>query len=100
PLIEFSQEEELFRESVQDFASKNISPVWEAMDQASSERAVVHKDMISKLGQQGLLALMCSPKHGGQGATETMATIAIEELAYADPSVATAVYTLLNIGWP
>lgn len=29
-----------------------------------------------------------------------MATIAIEEIAYADPAVAIAVYALLNNGWP
>jgi acyl-CoA dehydrogenase len=100
PLLEPSEEELIFRESVRSFAQKVIAPQWEKAD---DEAAASHKPMtevIRKMGEQGLLGLTCSPEFGGQGGSQTMATIAIEELAYADPSVATAVYALLNIGWP
>lgn len=100
PLIEFSQEEELFRDSIAEFCSKEIMPYWERYDEESSLRHKMQYDLIKKLGKQGVLAMMCSERKGGQNASETLAAIAIEEIAYADPSVATAVYTLLNIGWP
>ncbi|MDG6939967.1 MAG: acyl-CoA/acyl-ACP dehydrogenase [Nitrososphaerota archaeon] len=100
PLISLTQDEELFRSSVAEFAAREIAPSWERWDQESSERHVVQREMISRLAGQGLLAMTCSPEHGGQGGTQTMATIALEELAYADPSVGSAVYALLNIGWP
>jgi acyl-CoA dehydrogenase len=100
PLLELSEEESIFRESVRSFAQRSIAPQWERAD---DEGAATHKPMVElakKMGDQGLLALTCSPEYGGQGGSQTMATIAIEEVAYADPSVATAVYALLNIGWP
>jgi alkylation response protein AidB-like acyl-CoA dehydrogenase len=52
------------------------------------------------MGDQGLFAIPISDEYGGMGGTFTMAAIAVEEIAYHDPSVATAVYTLLNNGWP
>jgi acyl-CoA dehydrogenase len=100
PLLELSEEELIFRESVRSFAQKAIAPQWEKAD---DEAAATHKPMtevIKKMGEQGLLGLTCSPEFGGQGGSQTMATMAVEELAYADPSVATSVYALLNIGWP
>jgi acyl-CoA dehydrogenase len=100
PLTDLSEEEKLFRESVVDFCSKNITPNWERFDEESGRHPVLRPDLYSKLGEQGLLALTCKTSNGGQGGSQTMATIAVEELGYADPSVATAVYTLLNIGWP
>ncbi|HVP23367.1 MAG TPA: acyl-CoA dehydrogenase family protein [Conexivisphaerales archaeon] len=100
PLLELSEEEAIFKETVQAFAQKAIAPQWEKAD---DEAAATHKpqvELAKKMGEQGLLALTCSPEFGGQGGTHTMAALAIEEISYADPSVATAVYALLNIGWP
>lgn len=100
PLIKLSDEEELFRESISEFCRREISPNWERYDEESSVKAKVYPELTRRLGEQGVLAMMCSQEKGGQGATETQAVIATEEIAYSDPSVATAVYTLLNIGWP
>lgn len=100
PLLELSEEEAIFRDSVRSFAMKHIAPNWEKMDEEAGKTHRPMVDLIKKMGEQGLLALTCSPEFGGQGGTHTLATIAVEELAYADPSVATAVYALLNIGWP
>jgi len=100
PLLELSEEELIFSESVRSFSQKVVAPQWEKAD---DEAAATHKpmnDVAKKMGEQGILGLTCSPDFGGQGGTQTMAAIAVEELAYADPSVATAVYALLNIGWP
>ncbi|MEM3638263.1 MAG: acyl-CoA dehydrogenase family protein [Conexivisphaerales archaeon] len=100
PLIELSQEEQIFRDSIAEFCSKELAPKWERYDEEASVSPKVQLDLLTKLGRQGVLAMMCREENGGQAASETLATIAVEEIAYADPSVATAVYTLLNIGWP
>jgi len=101
PIVQFSEEEKLFRESVREFCERNIAPVWVDLEKAAEKDPMnINIDIIKKLGQQGLLCIPCSEKYGGQGGTITMATIAAEELAYAAPSVAVAVYALLNNGWP
>src|SRR5579884_981204 len=100
PLLEFSQEEQLYRDSIAEFCSREISPNWERYDEESSQKPKVQLEILKKLGEQGVFAMMCKEENGGQGASETLAAIAVEEIAYADPSVALAVYTLLNIGWP
>jgi|Deesub1362B_J571_1020462.scaffolds.fasta_scaffold00072_44 acyl-CoA dehydrogenase len=100
-IVTFSEEEKLFRETVREFCQKYIAPKWVEIDEAADKEPMnVPIDTIKKMGEQGLFCIPCSEEYGGQGGTYTMATIAIEEIAYADPSVALAVYALLNTGWP
>ncbi|MEM2212658.1 MAG: acyl-CoA dehydrogenase family protein [Candidatus Nezhaarchaeales archaeon] len=97
----FTEEENIFREAVRDFCRKHIAPRWVEIDErAYKDPMDVPVDLIKKMGDQGLFAIPCDPKYGGQGGTYTMAAIAIDEIAYADPAVALAVYALLNNGWP
>ncbi|RUM47893.1 MAG: acyl-CoA dehydrogenase [Hyperthermus sp.] len=91
-----SDEERLFKSSVREFAERHIAPIWEKIDEAGS----IPVDLIKRMGSQGLFAIPVEEEKGGVGGTVTMAAIAVEEVAYADPSVAVAVYTLLNNGWP
>lgn len=101
PLLELSEEEKLFRDSVREFCQKYVAPVWVDVDKrASKDPLDIPLDVIRRMGEQGLFAIPCDPRYGGQGGTYTMAAIAVEEIAYADPSVAIAVYALLNNGWP
>jgi acyl-CoA dehydrogenase len=100
-IVTFSEEEKLFRETVREFCQKYIAPKWVEIDEAADKEPMnIPIDTIKKMGEQGLFCIPCSEEYGGQGGTYTMATIAIEEIAYADPSVALAVYALLNTGWP
>ncbi|MEM0078971.1 MAG: acyl-CoA dehydrogenase family protein [Nitrososphaerota archaeon] len=94
--FEFSEDELRFRESVREFCKRYIEPKWVEID----ERGRIPVDLIKKMGEQGLLAIPVSEEYGGMGGTITMAAIAAEEIGYHDPSVATAVYVLLNNGWP
>ncbi len=91
-----SEEEELFRESVREFLSKELAPRWAEND----ERRMIPTETIHRMGEQGLFAIPVAEEYGGQGGTFTLAAIAVEEVAYADPAVATAVFTLLNNAWP
>lgn len=94
--FEFTEDETRFRESVQEFCKRYIEPRWVKID----EEGRIPLDLIKKIGEQGLFTIPVSEEYGGMGGTITMAAIAVEEIAYHDPSVATAVYTLLNNGWP
>ncbi len=93
---EFSDEENRFRESVAEFCKRYIEPRWVEID----EKGHIPLDLIKKLGDQGLFAIPVPEKYGGMGGNMTLAAIAVEEIAYHDPAVAVAVYTLLQNGWP
>jgi len=92
----FTEEEELFRRSVREFSEKHIAPIWVDLD----EKRYFPGELYRKMADQGLFGIAIRPEYGGPGGTMVMAAIAVEEIAYADPSVALAVYTLLQNGWP
>lgn len=94
--FEFTEDEKRFRESVREFCKRYIEPKWIEIDESGR----IPVDLIRRMGEQGLFNIPVSEEYGGMGGTVTMAAIAVEEIAYHDPSVAVAVYTLLNNGWP
>ena len=91
-----SGEERLFRDSVREFARRHIEPLWTRID----DEGRIPLELISRMAGQGLFAIPVPEELGGMGGTVMMAVLAVEEIAYHDPAVATAVYTLLNNGWP
>ncbi|MGB9703855.1 MAG: acyl-CoA dehydrogenase family protein [Pyrobaculum sp.] len=91
-----SREDKLFLESVRAFAERVIAPRWVEID----ERRWPIEEVAARLGEAGLLCIPLSSKYGGQDGTFLQAALAAEELAYADPSLATAVYMLLETAWP
>ncbi|MEB2792666.1 MAG: acyl-CoA/acyl-ACP dehydrogenase [Caldisphaeraceae archaeon] len=91
-----SPDEKLFKDSVNEFLSKTLNPVWTNID---SEKRIP-TEIINKMGEQGLFAIPVPEEYGGQGGNFLLASIAVEEVAYNDPAVATAVFTLLNNSWP
>ena len=91
-----SREDRLFLESVKSFAETEIAPRWVDIDEGKLSIEVV----AAKLGEAGLLGIPLSSQYGGQEGTFLQTALAVEELAYADPSLATAVYVLLQSAWP
>jgi len=94
--LELSTDERLFKQSVHEFLSKELAPIWDDMDSKRS----IPTELIHKMGEQGLFAIPVPEEYGGQGGSFFMAALAVEEVAYNDPAVATAVFTLLNNAWP
>jgi butyryl-CoA dehydrogenase/short/branched chain acyl-CoA dehydrogenase len=95
PLTVLSEEEELFRQTVREFAESEVGPHVEAMDEAS----VMRPELIAKCFELGLMGIEVPERFGGAGGTFFLATLAIEELARVDAS--TAIYvdvhnTLVN----
>ena len=82
-LTVLSEEEELFRASVREFAEGEVRPRVEAMEHASK----LDGDLIKQCFELGLMAIESPEEYGGAGSTIFNAILAIEELARVDASV-------------
>ncbi len=82
--FDFSEEQKLFRETVREFAKKEIMP-YEAEWDAKGE---FPKSLFKKLAEVGLAGIRIPEKYGGQGADAVTTGIAIEELSRFDFNVA------------
>lgn len=82
-LTTLSEEEELFRASVREFAEGEVRPRVEEMER----NAKLDPAIISQCFDLGLMAIESPEEFGGAGSTIFNAIIAIEELARVDASV-------------
>jgi alkylation response protein AidB-like acyl-CoA dehydrogenase len=82
-LTVLSEEEELFRSSVREFAEGEVRPKVEAMEHAGK----LDPDLIKQCFDLGLMAIESPEEYGGAGSTIFNAILAIEELARVDASV-------------
>jgi alkylation response protein AidB-like acyl-CoA dehydrogenase len=95
PLTSLSEDEEMFRASVREFAEGELKPRVEEMD----ERACLDPALIRQCFELGLMGIETPEEYGGAGATFFTAIIAVEELSRVDPSVGVLVdvqNTLVN----
>ncbi len=90
----YSEEQELFRKSVREFCEKKLAP-----HAAEIDGGEIPLDVLKDMAAFGLLGITISEEYGGQRADFVTATIAAEEIARADISMATAVYYLVEAGW-
>lgn len=82
-LTTLSEEEELFRASVREFAEGEVRPRVEAMEHAGK----LDQDLIKQCFELGLMAIESPEEYGGAGSTIFNAIVAIEELARVDASL-------------
>jgi alkylation response protein AidB-like acyl-CoA dehydrogenase len=82
-LTTLSEEEELFRASVREFAEGEVRPRVEQMEHASK----LDPDLIKQCFELGLMAIESPEEYGGAGSTIFNAILAIEEIARVDASV-------------
>jgi len=82
-----SEDERLFRDSVFEFADREIRPLVREMD----EQATIPRRLIDALFDLGVMAVTIPEAHGGAGATFFHAVLAVEALSRVDPSVAVLV---------
>ncbi|HEV8613422.1 MAG TPA: acyl-CoA dehydrogenase [Gemmatimonadales bacterium] len=83
-LTVLSDEEELFRQTIREFAEAEVRPHVREMDEAGQFRP----DLIQKFFELGLMGVEVPERWGGSAASFFLATIAIEELARVDASAA------------
>ncbi|MDY7023810.1 MAG: acyl-CoA dehydrogenase family protein [Cyanobacteriota bacterium] len=74
--LKFTEEHEMMRKMVRDFAEKDVAPLAAELD----EKGEVPFDNIKTMGRLGLLGLTAPEEYGGCGADTHSYVIAIEEL--------------------
>jgi alkylation response protein AidB-like acyl-CoA dehydrogenase len=83
PLTLLSEDEQLFRATVRQFAQENIAPLVRTMD----EQQHFHAELIPQLFNLGLMGVEIPIEYGGSGGTFFEAILAVEEISAVDPSV-------------
>lgn len=91
----FTEEQELFRESMREFCTKDIVPKVELLEGAKE----MPMEIIKTLADFELFGMMVEPEYGGLGLDAVTTGIAGEELARADPSCAIPVLFLVMNSW-
>jgi alkylation response protein AidB-like acyl-CoA dehydrogenase len=82
-LSRLSEDEQLFADSVYEFADKEIRPLVREMD----EHAKLDKNLIPKLFDLGIMGIEIPEEYGGAGASFFYSVLAVEQLSRVDPSV-------------
>jgi alkylation response protein AidB-like acyl-CoA dehydrogenase len=82
-LTTLHDDEALFRQSVFEFADREIRPLVREMD----EKAHIPRQLIDKLFALGVMAIEIPETQGGAGAAFFHAVLAVEALSRVDPSI-------------
>ena len=91
---DLTQEQEMLRKTIRDFAEKEIKPIRAQLD-AKEEFSV---DLVHKMGDLGLFGMTVSPDYGGQGIDYLSYCIAVEEIARVDGCQAATVAAENSLG--
>src|SRR5438477_12497420 len=83
-LTTLSEEEELFRRTVRDFAERAVRPRVAAMERAGS----LDRALLTQCFELGLMGIEIPEAHGGAGGNLLMTVLAVEELSAVDASLA------------
>lgn len=94
--FELSEEQKLIRQTVRDFAEREVKPIAQELD----EKGQFSVELTKKMGELGLFGMYLPEKYGGQGLDTLSYIIAVEELARIDSSQAAtlAAHNSLGIG--
>jgi alkylation response protein AidB-like acyl-CoA dehydrogenase len=85
--LRLTEEQQLLRVAVREFAEAEIRPNVMAWDEAQA----FPMDLLPKLAAQGLMGIQVPESHGGAGMSAVAYCVCIEELARVDPSIALSV---------
>ncbi|HEV2712303.1 MAG TPA: acyl-CoA dehydrogenase family protein [Gaiellaceae bacterium] len=94
PNYDLSQEHELVRRTVRDFAEDRVAPLAEELDR---EHRFPY-DLVRELAELGLMGMTIPEEYGGAGADTLSYAIAVEELTRVDSSVAITVAAHHSLG--
>jgi short-chain 2-methylacyl-CoA dehydrogenase len=92
--FELSDEQELIRRTVREFAETKVAPVAEELDC----EARFPYELVAELAELGLMGLPIPEEYGGAGGDTVSYAIAIEELTRIDSSVAITVAAHTSLG--
>jgi len=83
PLTVLAEDEQLFRDSVLEFADQRIRPLVRDMD----EHAKVPRSLLDELFDLGVMGIEIPEAFGGAGASFFHSVLAVEALSQVDPSI-------------
>ena len=95
PLTRLTEDEIIFRDSVQEFARTQVAPLVREMD----EHAKIPRALVDALFSLGVMGIEIPEPHGGAGGRFFHSVLAVESLSRVDPSVGVLVdvqNTLVN----
>jgi short/branched chain acyl-CoA dehydrogenase len=92
--FDLTEEQELVRRTVRDFAEQKVAPVAEELDR---EHRFPY-ELIAELAELGLMGMPIPEEYGGGGSDTLSYAIAVEELARIDSSVAITVAAHTSLG--
>jgi alkylation response protein AidB-like acyl-CoA dehydrogenase len=82
-LTRLAEDEVIFRDSVYEFADREIRPLVREMD----ETAKIPRSLIDRLFDLGVMGIEIPESYGGAGASFFHAALAVEALSRVDPSI-------------
>jgi alkylation response protein AidB-like acyl-CoA dehydrogenase len=83
PLTILSEDEQILRDSIREFADAQVRPLVREMD----EQAKIPRELVKKLFDLGVMGIEIPETYGGSGGTFFHAVLAVEELSRVDPSI-------------
>jgi short/branched chain acyl-CoA dehydrogenase len=92
--LDLSEEQELLRRTVREFAEQRIAPVAEELDR---EHRFPY-EIVAELAELGLMGIPLPEEYGGGGGDTLSYAIAVEELTRVDSSVAITVAAHTSLG--
>jgi short-chain 2-methylacyl-CoA dehydrogenase len=92
--FDLSDEHELLRRTVREFAQERIAPVAEELDREHR----FPQEIVAELAELGLMGIPIPEEYGGAGSDTLAYAIAIEELTRVDSSVAITVAAHTSLG--
>jgi alkylation response protein AidB-like acyl-CoA dehydrogenase len=82
-----TEEQELLRSTVREFAEREIAPRSRRMDETQE----FPRDLMAKLGEMGMLGIFFPPEYGGSGMSYVDYSLIIEELSRVDAAIGLSV---------
>jgi short-chain 2-methylacyl-CoA dehydrogenase len=92
--FDLTEEQELVRRTVRDFAEQRVAPVAEELDR---EHRFPY-ELVAELAELGLMGMPIPEEYGGAGSDTVSYAIAVEELTRIDSSVAITVAAHTSLG--
>jgi short-chain 2-methylacyl-CoA dehydrogenase len=92
--FDLSDEQRLLRDTVRDFAAREVAPVAEELDRTKS----FPYEIVRKMGELGLMGIPFPEEYGGGGADTLAYVLAVEELARVDSSVCITMAAHTSLG--
>jgi alkylation response protein AidB-like acyl-CoA dehydrogenase len=92
--FDLTDEQQMIRDTVRDFAEREVKPVAGELD----KKGEFSYDLTKKMGELGLFGMNVPPEYGGQGMDTLSYIIAVEELARVDGSTAATLAAHNSLG--